>query len=151
MIKGRDQIICQLVQEKSKEELCEAFGRRLKELLKKQNMTQQMLAEKAGLTTMQVGSYARGKTQPTLKTLCKLSAILGVSVDYLIGTTNVNDTGIVVKQKAKEVIEENKSIALVTPELLNNNYGRGYYDGFNDGIIALLDALEIEHNFKKFG
>ena len=60
------------------------FGKRLKELRKKNNMTQVQLAEKLMITDKAISKWERGKCFPKdTKTLIKLAEILDVSIDDL--------------------------------------------------------------------
>ena len=51
----------------------------------KQGMKQSDLAEKIGVDTYLIGRYERGDSEPRLKTILKISEVLKVSVDYLLG------------------------------------------------------------------
>lgn len=57
---------------------------KLKTLLKRQEMTQRELAEKAGTTEVSVSRYLRGQRTPRLLTLAAIAQVLGVSVDDLL-------------------------------------------------------------------
>lgn len=62
------------------------LSKKLKELRKKCNWTQQKLAEKAGLSFNAVTKIEQGAAEhPTLKTLLKLADAFGVSLDELVG------------------------------------------------------------------
>ena len=56
------------------------LGRRIRELRKKRRLTQQELAEKAGLHFKFVGGIERGTVNTTLRALKKIATALGVSV-----------------------------------------------------------------------
>ena len=57
---------------------------KLKTLLKRQEMTQWELAEKAGTTEVSVSRYLRGQRTPRLLTLAAIAQVLGVSIDDLL-------------------------------------------------------------------
>ena len=62
------------------------IARRLKELRKARNWTQQKLAEKAGLSFNAITKIEQGAAEhPTLKTLIKLADAFGISLDALVG------------------------------------------------------------------
>lgn len=62
------------------------LSKRLKELRKERNWTQQKLAEKARLSFNAVTKIEQGvAAHPTLKTLLKLADALDVSLDELVG------------------------------------------------------------------
>jgi len=61
-------------------------AKRLKELRKERDWTQQKLAEKAGLSFNAITKIEQGAAKhPTLKTLLKLADAFGVSLDVLVG------------------------------------------------------------------
>ena len=65
------------------------LSKRLKELRKKHNWTQQKLAEKAGLSFNAVTKIEQGVAEhPTLKTLLKLANAFGIGLDELVGIKN---------------------------------------------------------------
>lgn len=63
--------------------------KRLKELRKKHNWTQQKLAEKAGLSFNAITKIEQGAAEhPTLKTLLKLADAFEIGLDELVGRKN---------------------------------------------------------------
>ncbi|MBS7007791.1 helix-turn-helix domain-containing protein [Anaerostipes sp.] len=62
----------------------EALGRKIKEVRRKQNMTQEYLAEKVDLSISHISNIETAKTKVSLPTLVEISNALGVSVDYLL-------------------------------------------------------------------
>ncbi len=60
-------------------------GARLKQLRQAQRLTQEQLAERAGLSHKIIGQVERGRGNPTLTTLGALSDALGVSLADLLG------------------------------------------------------------------
>ncbi|MCF7890745.1 helix-turn-helix domain-containing protein [Candidatus Bipolaricaulota bacterium] len=56
-----------------------AIGKKVKFLRSDNDLTQENLAETAGLSTSLVSKIERGRVQPSLKTLAKISKALGVS------------------------------------------------------------------------
>ena len=57
----------------------------LKELRIDRNLTQKQLSEMLDLSKNTVCEYEKGRAEPSIETLLKLSGIFGVSVDYLLG------------------------------------------------------------------
>lgn len=57
---------------------------RLKTLRKQKDLSQQELAERAGVHYTHIGRYERGQSKPTTETLRGLAEALGVSLDYLV-------------------------------------------------------------------
>lgn len=62
------------------------FKTRLREVRKLNNMTQQELADKVGLTKTSISCYESGTRTPTLETLIDLANELNVEVNYFLGT-----------------------------------------------------------------
>jgi len=68
---------------KLREEFTSKLRERLKEVRKEKKMTQQELAEKAGLHLTYVGHLELGKYHPTVFVMWKIAKALGVSVNEL--------------------------------------------------------------------
>lgn len=66
------------------------FGQRLREIRELRAWTQEELAEKAGLAASVVSHYETGvRRKPSADNLVKLAKALGVTVDYLLGRTEM--------------------------------------------------------------
>lgn len=61
-----------------------SLGHKLKALREEYGLTQAQLANLAGVTAGLIGQIEQGKVQPSLKTLEKLSEVMGVSPCYFI-------------------------------------------------------------------
>ena len=62
------------------------FGKRLKELRKKNLLTQSDLAKNVGISPSAIGMYEQGHREPDNHTLLKICDIFGVTADYLINS-----------------------------------------------------------------
>lgn len=60
------------------------IGKRIKEERLRLSITQKELAESASLSTSYICDIEVGRTNPSLKTLMKLSSVLNVGVDKLM-------------------------------------------------------------------
>ena len=69
---------------KLRKEFTKRLSERLREIRKAKKLTQQELAEKAGLHLTYVGHLELGKYHPTVFVMWKISRALGVSLDNLI-------------------------------------------------------------------
>ena len=67
------------------------FGKRLKELRKREGMTQKDLGSKLNVTKVSICCYEKGTRMPSLDTLIDISNLFKVDINYLIG----NDTYVV--------------------------------------------------------
>ena len=61
------------------------FSDRLKELRKKNRLTQKELAEKIGIKQNSYSDWETGKNEPNLENIVKLSKILDTTTDELLG------------------------------------------------------------------
>lgn len=71
----------------------------IKQLRKNAGMTLQELADKLGTSNQTVSNWENEKTEPDIKSLIKLSALFGCSIDYII-TGKVFDEEFVVLRRA---------------------------------------------------
>ena len=67
----------------NEDKILTAFGKRVAELRRKYNYTQEGLAEKAGITAHSLAFIEQGRRWPRLKTLHKLARAIGVNTDEL--------------------------------------------------------------------
>jgi len=66
---------------------------RIKELRKENNMTQAELAKFINVSDRSVGFYENEKRDPDTKTLNILADLFDVSIDYILGRTNIRKVG----------------------------------------------------------
>ena len=59
----------------------------LKILRNSNNLTQDMLAQKLGLSRSAIGMYEKGSREPDYETLEKIADFFNVDIDYLLGRT----------------------------------------------------------------
>lgn len=86
------------------------FASRLKELRLEKNLTQAELAEQVGINYSTLSDYERGdKKDPYVSTLKTLANFFGVSIDYLIGESNIRDNKLLeqCQEILKQLSEEN--------------------------------------------
>lgn len=65
------------------------FKNRLKQLREENGMLQKDLAEKIGVTRNSITAYESGKREPDLEKIIKLSKVFDVSIDYLVGVSDI--------------------------------------------------------------
>lgn len=65
------------------------FAQRLKMLRKSKKCTQLTLAELLGITRTQISDLENGKTSTSMERLCMLADYFDVSIDYLVGRTDL--------------------------------------------------------------
>ncbi len=69
-----------------------AFPSRLKALRVKKNLSQKALGKMLNLSDKTISAYEKGRNTPDFDTLVKIANIFAVSVDYLIGASDSEDT-----------------------------------------------------------
>ena len=86
-------------------EVLSKFGRRIRELRKQQGLTQEKLAERAGLHHTYVGAIERGEQNVSLKNIAKIAQALGVEVGEFFPFTpkDVKDKIDTIKDEVLEV------------------------------------------------
>lgn len=67
------------------------FSMRLKELRKSRKLNQVDLGKIGGITSKQIQRYESGESEPTLSVLVRLSDYFDVSLDYLVGRSDVKE------------------------------------------------------------
>lgn len=68
------------------------IGERLKELRAERALLQKDLAEKLGITQQSISFYEAGKREPDNELLGKFADFFNVSVDYLLGRTDIRES-----------------------------------------------------------
>ena len=67
------------------------FAERLKELRCEEDLNQAQLAEILGVSPSTIGMYEQGRRTPDLEVLNKIATHFQVSVDYLLGRTDIKN------------------------------------------------------------
>ena len=66
-----------------------SFGKRLVEARKKKGISQEYLAEQLGTKGPVIGRYERDEMKPSIDAAAKMADILDVSLDWLVGHTEL--------------------------------------------------------------
>ena len=61
------------------------FGKRLKELREKKDLSQQQLGNLVNLSQQTIGHYETERAKPDIDTIQRFADIFGVSTDYILG------------------------------------------------------------------
>jgi len=83
-------------------EILKVFGKRVRTLRRAKDMTQEQVAERAGLSLQSVGEIERGRGNPTLVNIERLSAALDENLTALF---DLGDVGLTKEQARKELLE----------------------------------------------
>ena len=70
------------------------LGKKIKEYRKLNNITQQELANKLGISRSTLSYYENGEVEPNIYTLLKLSEIMNCSMDYLFSIEVLDNTDV---------------------------------------------------------
>ncbi|GAB6037750.1 hypothetical protein JCM15519_23090 [Fundidesulfovibrio butyratiphilus] len=76
------------------------FGKRIRTLRRAKDLTQEQLADRAGLSLQSVGEIERGRGNPTLVNIERLSAALEEKLTVLF---DLGDVGLTKEQARKEL------------------------------------------------
>ena len=67
----------------------DTFGKRLVSVRKEKGLSQGELAKKIGAIGVVIGRYERDEVKPSIEVAAKLAEALRVSLDYLVGSTDL--------------------------------------------------------------
>ncbi|MBC6312026.1 helix-turn-helix domain-containing protein [Listeria immobilis] len=119
------------------------FAERLRELRKVDSKTQQQMADLLGVSRPAYTAYELGRREPDFETLNKLALIFGVTVDYLLGRSDLKDIS-ADGFTAKEEMDMKKRMDALRKDLKN---GDGLlYDGepiSEEAMESILEAMEF--------
>lgn len=69
----------------------EKFAQRLNLLLQQHNKTKQALSDAIGVSRPAISQFANGANLPSVETLVAIAEYFNVSVDYLVGLSDIPD------------------------------------------------------------
>lgn len=105
---------------------------RLFELLKETNTPQKRLAEHIGASQGNISDWKSGKAVPASEKLCAIADFFGVTVDYLLGRTDV------------------RTPAAETAQPLTDSARSKLYDELNQLSASDLDELLVFAQFLRY-
>jgi transcriptional regulator with XRE-family HTH domain len=83
-----------------------ALGKRIQELRKDRNLSQERLAERCGMTTNYIGKIERGEAQPTLEALFSIANALKSNLSALFVYLDRPLTKDEAKAKIRELLDQ---------------------------------------------
>lgn len=91
-----------------------SFGKRLLEARKKKGFSQDDVAKKLNTKAPVIGRYERDEAKPSIEAAARLSNLLEVSLDYLVGNSNVEVSTDMLNRvlELQSLSEEDKNTAL---------------------------------------
>lgn len=114
------------------------INKRIKSLRKESSHTQQQLAEKLGIKNQTVSCYESGEREPSYEIILKLADYFNVSVDYLLGRTDVKTPNI-------DMIAIHKQTGLSEEAIktLKENYENWPDNTFTKTLNVLIGDIRI--------
>ena len=91
------------------ERIGKCFAERLIRLLKERDISQREFANKIGVSEVAISRYIKGSRSPRLDTLVKVAMELDVSIDYLVGLSEMKGS----RNESKLAVEPKLGMSLV--------------------------------------
>ncbi len=91
---------------------------RIKDLRAEKSVSQNELAKALGLTQQAISAYENGLREPDLETLQKIADFFDVSIDYLLGKSDIRNPEKIVQDKLTE--KDKKDIAKDLEKMMND-------------------------------
>lgn len=110
------------------------FPRRLRQLLEEHDLSHQVFGDYLGVARQSVGNYCDGSVSPSTDTLMKVADYFSVSVDYLLGRTEVRAPEPDV-QMASSLTGLTEEAITVLQEYCGNNGQEAVRKALNDLLI----------------
>lgn len=114
------------------------FSDIFKVLRENRSYTQQQLADALHVTKNSISHYERGISMPDLGTLCAIADIFDVSLDYLLGRSDVNLPNHLLKKKIGKTATAGKLLESIIK--LDSNHSADF--------IKMLYYIEADNNAK---
>lgn len=121
------------------------FDKRLKEVRKKRGFTQVTLAEELEVSKGTVAMWETGKRKPDFEMLCRLSEMLDVKIDYLLGQTDDDSSPTLSDDEINQLgVWENEEYLQDTfnTYLLLDDYGKSAVDNLIRSEILRCKAQD---------
>ena len=113
------------------------FADRIKDLRIQSDLTQQEVADKLNVTKQTVSQYERGLRRPDMESLEAISDVFNVSVDYILGKSDV--TIQIVDEKDLEILRNKQLRRLLA-----------YYERLNSAGIKKVEEYVEDLSPKYF-
>ena len=94
------------------------FSTRLKKLRKEKGLNQEQLADKLNKSKSSISSYESGRRTPDIVALQEIAGFFNVSVDYLLGNSDIRHSP---NEKIKQAIEDDPELYHFWDKLSNRD------------------------------
>ena len=119
-----------------------SLGNQIHELRKKQNLSQEQLAEKVGVARQTISKWELGETTPDIKQAQMLSQIFNVSLDGLLGNDTMESINITHNCKEKNSLPLRKIIVVSAAVLFMCLVIVGVFDVVKRSQILYPEGIE---------
>ncbi len=129
------------------------FSSRLKTLRIKKKLSQKALGKMLGLSDKTISAYENGRNAPDFQTLIKISKIFDVSVDYLLGATDIEKSKTTLKEYTlkdipvfdeKSILNEEAIERIKLPIWAECSYGFIVPDDSEEPVLSKGDVALIK-------
>lgn len=118
------------------------IGNRIKEERLKRKLTQEELGKLIGVSKVAISHYERGEEQPKMEKLVKLSEVLNLTPNYILG----NDVDVVLEDEVTYCFKISKSELEVIKQLRNN---QKLYKKICEEPKRMIDYIELKLSKEK--
>jgi len=106
----------------TKKEVNNMFGKKLKELRLKNELTQQKLAEELNTVQTTYSGWEKDKREPSYEKLKTIANYFNVSIDYLLDNDNYDNNSIICKLERTLNKEQKKKLEEMCKIMFPNEY-----------------------------
>lgn len=122
----------------------EIFISRLDQARKEKGLTQRELADRVGITEVSMSRYINGARVPSGPIVVNIAKALGISVDYLVGTSNVK------KRQTNADRIRNMSDEELAEFITDMDFDcADYCDSFASGCVFNCEMLTVPYKKNK--
>lgn len=112
------------------------LGERLSMLRKERNLTMKEIGSIIGVTDGAWNKYEKNRAEPSIENIIKIANYFDVSLDFLLGKTNLRDTSIIEKANIQnELLKKFEELNVGDPSSMNN---------IIDNLLLALDKYSDE-------
>lgn len=110
------------------------FAKKLKETRTEKGYTQKDISKTVNKTITAICDWERGRTQPSIEDLIKISQLLECSIDYLVGIEN--EDGIIIQNQTSPILTIEEERLLQTYRQLDSRKKK-LVEYYADSMIEL--------------
>lgn len=121
----------------------EMLGKRVRQLRRDYNMSQDDLGKILGVGKTTISNYENGNSFPDSEKLLQLSEVFEVTTDYLLGASDVRDRSILTPKDEKNIA---KTLDVLKDQIENSKEVPLNYNGIDvtdEDTELLYDAIEL--------